>query len=405
MTRRLDSPLTGWPITPRPIRPDTTGSQSLLSRTLQQPALHVLENTPSGEPASRRVTTSPYRGEAAPCPSIELALLTAAASIYQATLRFAPSAQPARGYLRRRGIPPSIAQEARIGYADGVSLLHYLGHDDELLRAAHRLGLLDDYGQECLRGRLIIPEFRAGVCIWLHGRLVDRSPAEKHSPALCRREGDTDGADSQRPLLPVKYLGCALPKWLFGAGLCEQDRAEAKGLRTERHALLVVEGAFDALAVRALRIPVRCVALIGTHAGPKQRRELLQLAGGGPIWLAFDADTAGDAGAERLAAWLHANGYPTAIHRVRPPCGAKDLAELVELVGQRGARKAFIETLRRCQAPAGDDMTPASQRSVEADAQVGSAYAGEMRSEPGRSGRLDQVRQGGGDEEGDGGEQ
>lgn len=403
-------PVTGQPIMSMLDDADATGAQPVLPRALQQPMLHVLENTPSGEQhATHRITTLGFRGDGAvSCPSIDLALLTAAAGIYQATLRFAPSAHPARGYLRRRGIPPTVAQEAHLGYADGVSLLHYLGHDDELLRAAHRIGLLDEQGRECLRDRLIIPEFRAGLCLWLHGRLVDRprpAPvASSRSPSS--GEGDADGADSvRRPLLPVKYLGCALPKPLFGVGLCEQDRVEAKWSRPQHRdrALLVVEGAFDALAVRALRIPVRCVALIGTHAGPTQRRELLQLASGGPIWLSLDADAAGDAGAERLGAWLNANGYPGAIFRVRAPCGAKDLAELVELIGQRGARKVFIDTLRQCPQRTADAATPAALRDRATDVQVGVAHIDEFGRESGRSGRSVRSGQWGGDEEGEGG--
>lgn len=307
------------------------------------PPTQSAQDGASCENVTRRITTSnTMPSEVSTCQlSIDRVLLTATAGIYQAVLRTSPVAH---AYLRSRNIPTCVAQEAHLGYADGVSLLQYLGHDDELLRAAHRIGLLDEYGQERLRGRLIVPEFRTGQCIWLHGRLI---PTKDSRPP----RDEANGTDMQYHPVPPKYLGCALPKPLFGVGLCEQDRADAKGASRGngrmRGGVLVVEGAFDALAVRTLRIPVRSVALIGTHAGPTQRRELLKLADGDSIWLALDADPAGDAGAKRLVTWLH--DYPGAIYRVRPPRGANDMAELIEVAGWREARKALIDALRRCE--------------------------------------------------------
>lgn len=94
--------------------------------------------------------------------------------------------------------------------------------------------------------------------------------------------------------------------------------------------VIVVEGPFDLLAAQQWRLPFPCVALVGAHASRQQLFELMAFAAGRPIWLALDADPAGDAGAEHLRAALIAARYAGPLYRLRPPLDAKDFGEIAE---------------------------------------------------------------------------
>ena len=68
----------------------------------------------------------------------------------------------------------------------------------------------------------------------------------------------------------------------------------------------------------------------------------MAFAAGRPIWLALDADPAGDAGAEHLRAALIAARYAGPLYRLRPPLDAKDLGEIA---GRPAARLALLHAL------------------------------------------------------------
>ncbi|MEO7073756.1 MAG: toprim domain-containing protein, partial [Ktedonobacterales bacterium] len=93
--------------------------------------------------------------------------------------------------------------------------------------------------------------------------------------------------------------------------------------------VVVVEGPFDLLTALAWCLPTPCVALVGTYANAQQAAEVMALAQGGPIWLALDADVAGDTGATRLQAQLALAGCGAQVRRLPIPEHAKDLSELV----------------------------------------------------------------------------
>ena len=265
-------------------------------------------------------------------------LLAAAAALYQENLLHTPRAL---AYLLARGITRSTAIEARLGFADGTALRRYIGHDPALVRCAARVGLLDGWGHERLRERLVMPAFRGGRCIWMIGRLLGDGneqdfaggarPRSRHSVSVSSELNEAadgaNGADGTgRRARPTRYLGLRLPKPLLGLDLLPDHIGQATVLR----GVLVVEGVFDLLTARAWRLPIVCVALVGTHLRRDQLQDLLTVAQGGPIWLGLDADESGEQAAERLKDQLVTAGCPAgAIRRLLPPGGAKDLSDVV----------------------------------------------------------------------------
>lgn len=304
-------------------------------------------------------------------------VLTAAAAIYMSTLARSPRVV---AYLRERGVAPHVAMRARLGYADGVTLPRFLRHDPHLLTAAQAVGLIDRAGGERLRGRLVFPEFRQGVCLWMLARLVpsrayrplraparplatgahspDDSDAASAGPTAAAREASVPAGRMHMPA--PKYLGLALPKPLLGRGL-NTAAAETPGKRDPSVAVpqasgeasggvLVVEGFFDLLTVLGWRIPLTCVALAGTRPSAAGVDELCELAHGQPIWLGHDADAAGDEGAKQLAVLLERSGHAGPVRRLMPPLEAKDFSELARRPGGRAALlSALAGESTRCQ--------------------------------------------------------
>ena len=267
---------------------------------------------------------------------VRLALLTTAAALYRETLLHAPQAT---AYLASRGVSPALARAACLGYADGMALERFLVQAPALWCAARRLGLMDAYGRESLRGRLIIPEMRDGLCVWLHGRSLVATPNQEGAHA----QATPSTWPTARRRDPPKYLGCALEKPLLGAGLYDLRAGDPHDVHSHatqgfhhrplQRGIVVVEGSFDFLTIVGWHIPIPCVALVGTHASPTQLRHLVALAEGGPIWIGLDADPPGEAGALRLAGQLAS--YPGEVKRLLPPHGAKDFAEVATAVGAR----------------------------------------------------------------------
>jgi len=278
-------------------------------------------------------------------------VLTVAAAIYQEHLLRTPHAL---AYLHARGIPQSVALHARLGYADTTTLRAFVGRDALVASIARRIGLVDRVGRDRLRGRLIIPEFRAGQCIWMVGRILQVQTSSSGSRLSAERPSTHFSVP--RELLPKtpsspKYLGVALPKPLLGLGLVTphlhtarrsqvQSNLHRQGERDESdqprsRGIVVVEGPFDLLTAFAWRLPLPCVALVGTYANAQQLTEVVALANGGPIWLALDADNAGAAGSARLQTQLAHAGCGAQIRWLRIPEHAKDLSEVITSVAAR----------------------------------------------------------------------
>jgi len=229
-------------------------------------------------------------------------ILTVACEVYHETLLRTPHALR---YLAERGIPPWLARRARLGFSDGRQLAPYLKRRRLSLRRASEMGLFYPDRQhgglrEAMRGRVVIPDLRAGHCGWMTGRM----PIE--------------GAD-------VPYLGLALPRPLLGY---EAVRG--------RQRVLLTEGPFDWLTLVGWGLPA--CALLGTQPGARTLR-LLDRAR--LIVLVLDGDEPGRAAAAQLAEAL---GERASV--VELPAGVKDANQLAQ---QAGGRETFFRLLDEAQ--------------------------------------------------------
>ncbi len=235
-------------------------------------------------PAARRPAT-PFRPPAGTGqPLRDPAALAAALRHYAGELRRSGAAQD---YLRSRGIGPGAAARLGLGYAPGQGRGHGL---TEALAAAGfsrgRLlaaGLLTEGGRERFAGMVLVPEIAHGRVTWLAGRAVVPGGAPRFQ-----------SLPGPKPVLGMGRLG-PTPPWA-----------------------VVAEGLFDWLALAGWGIPA-CAAL-GTQG---LERVAAALRGCPRVILAFDADEAGRAAAERLEALLG----PRAAVVTLPP-GVGDVAEM-----------------------------------------------------------------------------
>ena len=220
----------------------------------------------------------PPRRTASPPP--DPALLTAAARFYAGQLRRSPGAQ---AYLRSRGIRPETAARLGLGYAPGSGLRAHLaaaGFAPQRLRTS---GLFTEAGERFAE-MIVVPDLSAGGRVrWLAGRAVEpeRSPRFQSLPG-------------PKPVLGTGRLGPA-PPWV-----------------------VLTEGLFDWLVLAQWGVPA-CAAL-GTQGA---ERIAATLSGCSRIFLAFDADAAGQAASERFADLL---GRKAAV--VSLPREAADVADL-----------------------------------------------------------------------------
>jgi DNA primase len=206
-------------------------------------------------------------------------ILTAACGVYHERLLQTPRALR---YLQERGIDLPIVRRCSLGYSDGRSLLPFLQRRRLGLRRARELGLLWKGDGETMAGRIVIPELRAGQCIWMVGRTL---------------------SDERGP----RYRGLTLPKPLLG-----YERVRG------RRRLFVTEGPFDYLTGVRWGLPI--CALLGTHvrAGRLSFLERVER-----VLLVFDRDEPGQVAAADLAARLGARARIVVL-----PEGVKDLNDL-----------------------------------------------------------------------------
>jgi DNA primase len=217
----------------------------------------------------------------------ELIALRAATSLYHHRLLTDPEAL---AYVTRRGLDRTTVESCRLGYASGEELAHHLRWLRLPLGPAMRVGLLTYAGREFMAGRIVVPELRDGLPVWLVGRLLE--PASPAAP-----EGDA----------PPKYLALRGSKPLLGA---ENVRGSAT--------VIVTEGVFDFLTLRHWGYPV--VALVGTHTRPDLLDQLREFQ---RLYVVLDQDDAGLEATFRLVESIGPRAIPVAL-----PDDVKDVAEL-----------------------------------------------------------------------------
>jgi DNA primase len=245
-------------------------------------------------------------------------LLDRTATYYSRVLWEAPEAEPARDYLRERGLGEEVLREFRVGYSPSawdrvVSAARRDGYTAEEVIAAGlaqetsgRSGVIDRF-----RGRIMFPLADA------RGRVLGFG---------ARRLSDDDRGP--------KYLNTSetalyqKSRQLFGI-----DRARGPAGKAGR--VVAVEGYTDVLALHQAGVR-ESVAIMGTALTDEQLRVLSQTAP--KIYLALDADAAGQEAMARAAKGAEARGVELRV--VGLPAGS-DPAELVE----RAGAEAFFELL------------------------------------------------------------
>jgi len=225
-----------------------------------------------------------------------------AVDFYHQRLLEDPAARPARDYLRSRGYGGEVARQFQIGWApDDWSLLsRALGLSDDDLKATGLGGINKRGGQyDFFRARIVFPIFDAqGNPLGFGGRKLpdDEGPKYKNTSDAAEYYSKSD----------VLY------------GL---HWAKAEAGRLDE--LVVCEGYTDVIGCHLAGIE-RAVATCGTALTPSHARLIGRFAK--RVVLAFDADGAGQAAAERVYAWEEEFGLQFAVAALPEGADPGDLA-------------------------------------------------------------------------------
>src|SRR3954469_4734697 len=248
-----------------------------------------------------------------------LDLLERAPSFYERYLWESSEAEPARAYLRDRGLAEETLRAFRVGYAPSAW--------DKLMMAGRQGG----YGNKEI--------FDAGLAVRTkgEGRIYDRFRRRIMFPLTDPRGrvlgfgARALGADQQ-----PKYLNSADGEVFHkGEHVYAADVARVHATRADQ--VIVAEGYMDVLMLHQAGLK-NVVGIMGTALTEKQVGELAKLAK--TVLLALDADSAGQEAmlrAARLAA-----GRQLQLRVVPLPKGL-DPADLVQQQGADGAR-ALVES-------------------------------------------------------------
>ena len=225
-----------------------------------------------------------------------------AVDFYHQRLLEDPAARPARDYLRSRGYGGEVARQFQIGWApDEWSLLSLaLGLSDDDLKATGLGGINKRGGQyDFFRARIVFPIFDAqGSPVGFGGRKLPDGEGPKYK--------NTSDAAEYYSKSEVLY------------GL---HWAKAEAGRLDE--LVVCEGYTDVIGCHLVGIE-RAVATCGTALTPSHARLIKRFAK--RVVLAFDADGAGQAAAERVYAWEEEFGLQFAVAALPEGADPGDLA-------------------------------------------------------------------------------
>lgn len=214
-------------------------------------------------------------------------IMEAATDFFYEQLHHSAEGKVARDYVARRGLPGTVIEGERLGYAparwDGLSsFLEQQGFD---LLLAEKTGLLSRSAKNRLfdrfRNRLIFPiRNEANRVVAFGGRTL--AQAGTHA-------GGGPGPSPGRDFEP-KYLNSPETVLYHKGRLLYQLARAREACKTVRQVVLV-EGYMDLLAFHAHGFP-RVVATLGTALTPQQTRLLARMAD--EVVLAYDGDDAGE---------------------------------------------------------------------------------------------------------------
>ncbi|HUR76827.1 MAG TPA: DNA primase [Acidimicrobiales bacterium] len=213
------------------------------------------------------------------------------------------AARPARDYLRERGYGGDIARQFKIGWAPDTwdALAKHLKLSDKEL-ADTGLGFVNRRGkqQDFFRSRVLFPIFdTTGRPVAFGGRVLPGSD----DPAKYKNSSET-------PIYSKRRI-------LYGLNWAKADAVKSGEV-------VVCEGYTDVIAFYLAGAP-RAVATCGTAVTDEHLRILRTFAP--RIVLAYDADAAGQAAAERFYAWER--DLDLSLHVLALPKGA-DPADLAK---------------------------------------------------------------------------
>ena len=306
--------------------------------------------------------------------------MAAAVEWYHDRLLSSADAATARSYLRSRGYDGEMVRQYNLGWApdEWDALSRALKLPDDVLRDSG-LGFLNrrNRQQDTFRGRVLFPIFDVqGDPVAFGGRVLPGGDGPKY-----KNSSDT----------PIYAKG----RVLYGL-----DHAKSEIVKADE--VIVCEGYTDVIGFDQVGLP-RTVATCGTALTEDHLRSLRSFAR--RLVLAFDADAAGQAAADRVYEWerrfdldvavakMPSGSDPADLARSDPEVLRTAVAEAVPLLGFRVARVLDAGRLstpegrtRAAEAALGvirehpNDLVPRSVR----DAGRGALPAG-SRSAPGRA--------------------
>lgn len=227
--------------------------------------------------------------------------MTRAVDWYHERLLSSPDAKEARGYLRTRGFDGDKVREFRLGWApdDWDALARFLRVPDDVLTDTG-LGFVNrrNRQQDAFRGRVLFPIFDVqGEPVAFGGRVLPGHDGPKYKNS------------SESPLYAKSKVLYGL-NWMK-AGIVEADEA------------IVCEGYTDVIGFADVGLR-RAVATCGTALTEEHFRTLKRYTH--RVVLAFDADAAGQAAAERFYEWEKAYEIDVAVADLPPGVDPADLA-------------------------------------------------------------------------------
>lgn len=227
--------------------------------------------------------------------------LEAAVEWYHQCLLTAPDAAPARAYLRSRGYDGEVVRRFKLGWApDGWDALsRALKLPTDVLTEAG-LGFVNrrNRHQDAFRARVMFPIFDAsGAPVAFGGRVLPGGEGPKYK-------------NSQETSIYAKR------RTLYALNWAKSDVVSAGEV-------IVCEGYTDVIGCFQSGLP-RAVATCGTALADEHFRTLKNFAR--RIVLAYDADAAGQAAAERFYEWEQRYEMDVAVARLEPGTDPGDMA-------------------------------------------------------------------------------
>ncbi len=251
--------------------------------------------------------------------------MTLAVDWYHDRLLSAPDAAPARGYLRSRGYDGDVVRHYKLGWApdEWDALSRALQLPDAVLRDTG-LGFLNrrNRQQDSFRARVLFPISDVqGDPVAFGGRVLPGAEGPKY-----KNSSDT----------PIYAKG----RVLYGL-----DRAKSAIVAADE--VIICEGYTDVIGFDRVGL-ARAVATCGTALTEDHLRSLRSFAR--RLVLAFDADAAGQAAADRVYEWerrfdldvsvaaMPKGSDPADLARTDPDVLREAIANAVPLLGFRVAR-------------------------------------------------------------------